>query len=103
MKKNKKISLREAFHTLGNRHYLTILIPGLIRKTLEKALAEKALSEEIKKVIEKIIIDLTNLETAGKDADTVLKKIKSKVYENLNPDEIYIETEGLGKELYNER
>ena len=93
MSQKKKVSLRKAFHTLGNRHHLVILIPGFIRQKLNEVLKDKNLSRESREVIEKAIRDLRNLEGSGSQADSLLTAAKKAVYENLNPDEILVEIE----------
>ncbi len=93
MEQKKKVSLRKALHALGNCHHLSVLIPGFITKILEDILKQEALSAESKKSLEKALQDLKNLEVTGKEADALLKCIKTVVYGRVNPDEIFIETE----------
>ena len=102
MKEHKTASLRMMLDALGNRYYLLKLIPSFIKKTLEKVLKEQPLSAEVRKLLDKAMDDLQSLETSAKEADQLLQKLKPTMYENLNPDEIQIETEGIEKILFKE-
>jgi len=95
--KNKKqtVSLRKALHTLGNRHHIALLVPGFIRQALETCLRNEKLPLDVRQKLEKILIDLRNLESAGKEADVLLKQIKQVLYNKLDPDKLLIEIEDI--------
>jgi len=93
--KKETVSLRKALHTLGNRHHIGILVPGFIRQALEICLKNRQLPGEVKRKLEKILTDLANLETAGREADILLKQIKQVLYDKLDPDSVLIEIEGI--------
>ncbi len=84
------IPLRKALHILGNRHHLAILVPGLIRQALERQVSNENMSQELRKQINKILNDLSNLETVGKEADQLLKDIKQVLYDKLDPDKTMV-------------
>jgi hypothetical protein len=94
----KKISIRKALHTIGNRHHLGILVPDFIRRAVNDILASDNISERSKKRLEKIIKDLDNLKQAGKEADSMLKQIKPAIYDKIDPGSI-IEIESVDPDL----
>lgn len=91
----KKINLRKALHTLGNRHHIALLVPGFVRRALEICLKNEEVPAGLRQKLEKILVDLSNLESTAKEADILLKQIKQVLYAKLEPDKILIEIEGI--------
>ena len=96
MSKDKVLtSLRKALHALGNRHHIFILLPGLIRLALERCLSQADSLETARCQIKKISDDLSNLEAAGKEADTILKNIKQALYDRVDPDAVVVDNSDI--------
>lgn len=93
--KKQTVSLRKALHTLGNRHHIALLVPGFIRQALETCLKDKPFSVEVRRKLEKILIDLSNLEACGREADTLLKQIKQVLYAKLDADKVLVEVDNI--------
>lgn len=92
-----KVTLREALHKLGNKHHLLILVPGLLRAKLEQIMEKHSINRDVSDDFNAVLDKLKDLETIGKEADRLLKKIKQPVYERINPDEVTLDIESEPK------
>ena len=91
MEGQKKISLRDLFHNLGNKHYIVLLGSGVTREGLESVLNRQGLPLECQEIIKKAVKGLDRIEKASQEADILLNEIKKMVYARVNPDEINID------------
>lgn len=88
---DKRFSLREIIHELGNKHNCVIMISSLLKEAVEELPGEENISEKTKAIMGRTIADLADIEEAGKQADALLKKIRKTVYSKINPDEVKVE------------
>jgi cellobiose-specific phosphotransferase system component IIB len=99
----KKVTLRELFHTLGNKHYTCLLGSGMITERLRDILKVQGLPDEAIQQVTQAIERLSKIEKASKEADVYLTEIKAIVYGRLNPDEEKIEAEALEQKLKDDK
>lgn len=97
MKEKKQIgdfSVRRAIHILENKHYLSILIPGLVAIDLKDFLKDKNINKDkAKKIIKETIAKLDNMEAIAKEADALLNNIKAVIYKRIDPDKVEVRLE----------
>ena len=86
-----KLTLRQAAHEIGNRHNVVIMVSGLLKETAQTFIKEKHTPQEIKEFLQRVVDDSADIEDAGKNADSLLKNIRTAVYNKINPDELTVE------------
>jgi len=99
MPQQKKLSLRDIFHNLGNKHYVALLGAGVTNERLEDILNREGLPLECKDAIKKAMAGIERIERASKEADILLNEIKRIVYEKVNPDEIKVDAVAIESKM----
>jgi hypothetical protein len=99
MPEPKQLTLRNLFHTLGNKHYIAQLGSGVITDSLENILNNPNIPEECKEPLKNAIARLGKIEKAAEEADVLLDTIKIPVYEKLDVDEIKFDAAEIEKQL----
>lgn len=89
--KDRRFSLREIIHALGNKHNCVVMVSSLLKEAVEELSGEENISGKTKTIMNRVTADLADIEEAGKRADALLKKISKAVYSKINPDEIKVE------------
>ncbi len=84
-------TLRKTLHEIGNKNNCVILVSSLLKETIDTFAREERLSVSTKTILERAADDLADIEAAGQAADALLKKVRSAVYDKLNPDEVVVE------------
>lgn len=79
-------TIRELFHSLGNKHNLVTVGSSSIKEVIEERLEDTSLPEETKKVLSEAVKDLGQVIQDALEADKVAREIHDRVYEVLNPD-----------------
>lgn len=78
-------TIRESFHSLGNKHNLLTVGCGVIKETVEECFKEK-LSERLKEKLSEILKDLERLIKDAKEADKITTEIHDRIYKIIDPD-----------------
>jgi hypothetical protein len=89
--KEKGTTLRQVVHEINNRNNLVIMVSGLLKEAAQAIIKDKKSPAEIKQFIQRVIDDSSDIEDAGKNADELLKKVRTVVYNKINADDMTVE------------
>jgi hypothetical protein len=96
---NIRLSIRDIFHMLDNKHLLFVMYSDRLIKQFKAALSREDLPQDIKEMLSDHIDSFRMLSTTGHQADTLLNETKPIIYEKLNPDEGYFDGNAIKKKL----
>lgn len=88
---NIKLSIRDIFHMLDNKHLVFVMYADKLIKSFKQILSRNDLPQDLKELVSDYIESLKMLKTTGHQSDTLLNETKSIIYEKLNPDEGYFD------------
>ena len=80
-------TIRDLFHTIGNKHNKITVSAGVLRESLKQKPLTNLSPEELKERSDKLINSLDEMEKTALKADEVLKELRRAVYGLLNPDD----------------
>ena len=80
------VTVRELFHSLGNKHNLITVGCGVTKDLAEDCLNEAGISNKQKKNLSQILKNLKRLEEDAQQADKITAQIRDKIYKVLDPD-----------------
>lgn len=79
-------TIRELFHSLGNKYNLITVGCGATQEITEECLGEEALSEKLKDKLPEILKNLESLIKNAQEADKITNEIRERIYKIINPD-----------------
>lgn len=88
---NIRLSIRDIFHMLDNKHLVFVMYSGRLIKQFKIFLSRQDLPQDVRETISDYIDSFKVLSTTGHQCDTLLNETKSIIYEKLNPDEGYFD------------
>jgi hypothetical protein len=80
------VTVRELFHSLGNKHNLITVGCGVTKDLAEDCLNEAGISNKHKENLSQILKNLTRLEKDAQQADKITAQLQDKIYKVLDPD-----------------
>ena len=96
---NIRLSMRDIFHMLDNKHLLFVMYADTLIKKFNAALSRQDLPKDLREMISDYINSFRMLSVTGHQADTLLNETKPIIYEKLNPDEGYFDGNLIKKKL----
>lgn len=79
-------TIRELFHSLGNKHNLVTAGGSSTRKMLKNCLQAENLSEELKENLSQILENLEWVVQGALDADKIREELHDRIYQVIDPD-----------------
>ena len=79
-------SIRDLFHSLGNKHNLLTIGCGATKEVVSDCLKEKGLSRELKDNLIEIQGNLDSLVKEALEADKITVEIHDRIYKIIDPD-----------------
>jgi len=96
---NIRLSIRDIFHMLDNKHMVFVMYADLLIKKFNVLLSRQDLPQDLKEIVTDYIESLNMLKTTGHQSDTLLNETKSIIYEKLNADEGYFDGNDIQQKL----
>jgi hypothetical protein len=96
---NIRLSIRDIFHMLDNKHCVFVMFADRLMKQCNAALSRDDLPREVREMLDDHIESLKMLGRTGHQCDTLLNETKSVIYGNLNADENFFDGDALKKKL----
>lgn len=88
---NIRLSIRDIFHMLDNKHLVFVMYSDKLIKSFELILSRKDLPQDLRELVSDYIESFKMLKTTGNEADVLLNETKPIIYAKLNPDEGYFD------------
>ena len=79
-------TIRELFHTLGNKHNVVTVGCGATRETVEECLKVEAIPQEQKDKLLEIQKNLQQIVKEAIEADRITTEIHDRIYKIIDPD-----------------
>lgn len=79
-------TIRELFHSLGNKHNIVTIGCGATQDIAEECLESEGLSEALKNNLLEIRKNIQEIIIKAMDADKIIREIRDRVYAIIDPD-----------------
>ncbi len=79
-------TIRELFHTLGNKHNILTVGCGATKETVEECLEVEGLSKILKDNLSEILKNLEHITKEALEADRITNEIHDRIYKIIDPD-----------------
>lgn len=79
-------TIRELFHTLGNKHNILTVGCGATKETVEECLEVEGLSRTLKDKLLEILKNLEHIIKEAVEADKIATEIHDRIYKIIDPD-----------------
>lgn len=79
-------TIRELFHSLGNKHNLLTAGGSATRKMLKNCLQAENLSEELKDNLSQMLENLEWVVQGALEADKIREELRNHIYQIIDPD-----------------
>ncbi|MBI5145160.1 MAG: hypothetical protein HZA27_03130 [Candidatus Omnitrophica bacterium] len=79
-------TIRELFHSLGNKHNILTVGCGATKETVEECLKAEGLSKIVKDNLLEILKNLEQITNEALEADKIATEIHDRIYKIIDPD-----------------
>ncbi len=78
-------TIRELFHSLGNKHNILTVGCGATKETAEECLKAEGLSKTVRENLSKILKNLEQITNEAVEADKITTEIRDRIYKIIDP------------------